>query len=50
MSNHIRSLDGKNLVVCDICGSLEKSYKMMYSYLYMLEQVNLGTKTCVKLD
>ncbi|XP_013608415.1 PREDICTED: protein FAR1-RELATED SEQUENCE 5-like [Brassica oleracea var. oleracea] len=40
MSNH----------VSDIPGSPEESYKMMYSYLYMLEQVNPETKTCVKLD
>ena len=50
MSNHVRSLRGKNLADCDIAGSPEKSYKMMYSYLYMSDQVNPGTKTCVKLD
>ncbi|XP_013739271.2 uncharacterized protein LOC106442086 [Brassica napus] len=40
MSNHVR----------DIPGSPKESYKMLYSYLYMLEQVNPGTKTCLKLD
>ncbi|XP_056854384.1 protein FAR-RED ELONGATED HYPOCOTYL 3-like [Raphanus sativus] len=40
MSNHVSGIPG----------SPEKSYKMMYSYLYMLKQVNPGTKTCVKLD
>ncbi|XP_013607938.1 PREDICTED: uncharacterized protein LOC106314643 [Brassica oleracea var. oleracea] len=50
MSNHVRSLRGKNLAGCDIPGSPEESYKMMYNYLYMLEQVNPGTKACVKLD
>ena len=46
MSNHVR----KNQAVCYIPASPEESYKMMYSYLYMLEQVNPGRKTCVKLD
>ncbi|XP_056864217.1 protein FAR-RED ELONGATED HYPOCOTYL 3-like [Raphanus sativus] len=40
MSNHVSGIPG----------SPEESYKMMYSYLYMLKQVNPGTKTCVKLD
>ena len=50
MSNHVRSLRVKNLSGCDVPGCQEESYKMMNSYLYMLEQVNPGTKTCVKLD
>ena len=50
MRNHVKALHGKNLADCDICGSPEESYKLMYSYLYMLEQVNPRTKTCVKLD
>ena len=41
---------GKNKVVSDLRGSPEESYKMLYSYLYMLEKVNPGTVTSVKVD
>ncbi|XP_048605620.1 protein FAR1-RELATED SEQUENCE 5-like [Brassica napus] len=44
------ALRGKNLAVCDRRGSPEDSYKMMNCYLYVLEQVNPGTKTSLKLD
>ena len=50
MRNHVRALRGKNVAVCDIRGSREESYNLMYSYLYMLGQVNPRIKTCVKLD
>ena len=50
MSNYARSLCGNILAVCDIRGSPEESYKILYSYLYMLEKVNPETKTCVELD
>ncbi|KAL1193995.1 Protein FAR1-RELATED SEQUENCE 5 [Cardamine amara subsp. amara] len=41
---------GKQLAVSDIRGSPEESFKIVYSYLYMLEKVNHGTKTSVVLD
>ncbi|XP_013624503.1 PREDICTED: uncharacterized protein LOC106330608 [Brassica oleracea var. oleracea] len=44
------ALREKNLAVCDRRGSPEDSYKMMNCYLYVLEQVNPGTKTSLKLD
>ncbi|XP_018460661.1 protein FAR1-RELATED SEQUENCE 5-like [Raphanus sativus] len=50
MSNRVISLCRRNVAVSDIPVSPEESYKMMYSYLYMLKQLNPGTKTCVKLD
>ena len=50
MISYSTALRGKNLAVCDQHGNPEDSYKMMYSYLYMLKQVNPGTTTDVKLD
>src|SRR5690606_23304414 len=44
------ALRGKNQAICHLRGSSEDSYKMLYSYLYMLEQANPETKTSVKLD
>jgi len=44
------ALRGKNLAMRELRGNSEDSYKMLPSYLYMLEQVNSGTTTEVKLD
>ena len=37
MITYSTALHGKNLAVCDQHGNPEDSYKMMYSYLYMLK-------------
>ncbi|XP_013633143.1 PREDICTED: uncharacterized protein LOC106338792 [Brassica oleracea var. oleracea] len=50
MISNSTALPGKNLTVCDQHGNPGDSYNMMYSYLYMLKQVNPGTTTDVKLD
>nr|VDD60646.1 unnamed protein product [Brassica oleracea] len=34
------TLRGKNLAIYELCGRSEESYKMLYSYLYMLEQLH----------
>lgn len=44
------ALRGKNKAVENLRGSPVESYKMLYCYLHMLEKVNLGTVTRVKLD
>ncbi|XP_022568227.1 uncharacterized protein LOC106394273 [Brassica napus] len=49
-TSYSTALRGKNLAISELRGGSEESYKMLYSYLYMLEHVNPGTKTGVKLD
>ncbi|XP_018488093.1 protein FAR1-RELATED SEQUENCE 8-like [Raphanus sativus] len=44
------TLRGNNLAMRELRGNSEDSYKMLYSYLYMLEQVNFGRTTRVELD
>ncbi|CAA7043028.1 unnamed protein product [Microthlaspi erraticum] len=44
------ALRGKRLAVNDVRGNPEEGYMMLYSYLYMLEKVNPGSVTSVKLD
>ncbi|CAA7058408.1 unnamed protein product [Microthlaspi erraticum] len=44
------ALRGKKLHVSDVRGTPEEGYKMLFSYLYMLEQENPGSKTNVQLD
>ncbi|CAA7048597.1 unnamed protein product [Microthlaspi erraticum] len=44
------ALRGKNHHVFNLRGSAEDSYKKLYCYLHMLEEVNSGTVTSVKLD
>uniref|UniRef100_A0A1J3JSW9 Transposase MuDR plant domain-containing protein n=1 Tax=Noccaea caerulescens TaxID=107243 RepID=A0A1J3JSW9_NOCCA len=39
------ALRGKKLHVSDVRGTPEEDYRMLFSYLYMLEQENPGTKT-----
>ena len=43
-------LRGKHRAVHDLCGTLEECYKYVFSYLYMLEQLNPGSKTSMLLD
>ncbi|XP_018448668.1 protein FAR1-RELATED SEQUENCE 5-like [Raphanus sativus] len=50
MISYSTALHGKNLAACERRGSPEDSYKMMNCHLHMVEQVNPGTKTCLKLD
>ena len=38
------------LHVSDVRGTPERSYTMLFSYLYMLEKVNPGTVTYVELE
>ncbi|CAB79655.1 putative protein [Arabidopsis thaliana] len=44
------ALRGKMLHVSDVRGTPERSYTMLFSYLYMLEKVNPGTVTYVELE
>lgn len=44
------ALRGKSLAVRDLRGSPEDNYKLLYRYLYVLEQFNPGTKTKLLLD
>ncbi|CAE5975011.1 unnamed protein product [Arabidopsis arenosa] len=44
------ALRGKMQHVSEVRGGPEKSYKMLFSYLYMLEKVNRGTVTSVELE
>ncbi|XP_010445859.1 PREDICTED: uncharacterized protein LOC104728599 [Camelina sativa] len=41
---------GKKQAASEVRGSLEESYKMLYSYMHMLEVVNPETVSCVELD
>ncbi|XP_024006433.1 uncharacterized protein LOC112082944 [Eutrema salsugineum] len=41
---------GKRAAANDVRGSPEESYQLLHSYLYMLEYMNPGTRTYVKLD
>lgn len=44
------ALRGKKQAIDDVHGNSEESYQMLYSYLYMLEKMNHGTKTRVEVD
>ncbi|XP_024013049.1 protein FAR-RED ELONGATED HYPOCOTYL 3-like [Eutrema salsugineum] len=44
------ALRGKKLAISEVRGSPEESYRKLYCYLYMLQLVNPGTVTSVKLD
>ncbi|XP_024011260.1 uncharacterized protein LOC112086527 [Eutrema salsugineum] len=44
------ALRGKKLAISEVRGSPEESYQKLYCYLYMLQLVNPGTITSVKLD
>ncbi|XP_024015028.1 uncharacterized protein LOC112088890 [Eutrema salsugineum] len=44
------ALRGKKLAISEVRGSPEESYRKLYCYLYMLQLVNPGTITSVKLD
>jgi len=41
---------GKKQHISDVRGSPEKNYTDLYSYLYMLKEVNLGTISYVEVD
>ena len=44
------SLKGKHKAVNDMRGTPKKGYKNEFSYFYMLEKSNAGTKTSILLD
>ncbi|XP_024006403.1 protein FAR1-RELATED SEQUENCE 4-like [Eutrema salsugineum] len=44
------ALRGKKLAVSEVRGSPVESFRKLCSYLYVLERVNPGTVTCVKVD
>lgn len=48
--SHSIVLRGKKQDASYVQGSPEESYKMMYSHIYMLEKMNLGTVSHLELD
>ncbi|XP_073291050.1 uncharacterized protein [Primulina huaijiensis] len=48
--SYFKAWKGRQLALDKLLGSLEESYRIMPSYLYMIEQVNRGSKTDLVTD